>query len=165
MKKFAVVLAAAVAMMMALPAAAQAQDRPDGFGVGVGQATGVSGISGKVHSGDTALQGVLGSWRRRSQALGFSGDLLFNQDILLDEGAVQVAWNIGFGGTVGISAARYTRSLEAQIQGVAGLELLFPDVPVDLVFEFRPSLRVIPLDFFGTNWGLTWGGAHLRIYL
>lgn len=167
MKKL-VVIAAAFAMMVATPATASAQQdaRPDGVGVGLGQGTGVSGISGKVHTGDTALQGVLGSWRRRPGALGISGDFLFNMDPLTDPDVVQLAWNIGFGGSVGFSPRPYRHTFEAHIQGVLGLEFIFPDIPLDLVLELRPAVRLVPLRdaFVWAGGEVPWGGIHIRYY-
>lgn len=166
MKKLVVAIVAAFALMMAAPAGAQAQDRPGGFGIGLGQGTGVGGLSGKVHTGDVALQGVVGNWwhgwgrwgRHYRRGIGLSVDLLFNMPTFHDADVVQLAWNLGGGGAVGLAGDR------AFIRGqfVAGLEFIFPDVPLDLVLEWRPSVQLVPANFWFNFGG---AGAHIRFYI
>lgn len=171
MKKLVMVLVAAFAMVVAAPAAAQAQDsRPGGFGLGLGQATGVSGISGKIHTGDIALQGVVGNWwggwgrryhydgPRRRNGLGLSFDILANMETFHDADVVQLAWNLGGGAAVGVHP-----DWDPRVRGqfVAGLEFIFPEVPLDLVIEYRPHLQLTP----GWGFHLFGAGAHIRFYI
>lgn len=175
MKKFVVAIVAVFALMMTAPASAQAQQsRPGGFGIGLGHSTGVAGISGKVHSGDIAIQGVVGNWwggwgarwgdrydryyYRNRRGLGVSLDLLFNMPVIHDADVVQIAWNLGGGAAVGVSP----HYMHMRGQFVAGLEFIFPDVPLDLVLEWRPSVQIVPADFWLNFAG---GGAHIRVYL
>ena len=171
MKDALMVALAAAALMMAAPGVSHAQDaRPDGFGLGLGQGTGVSGISGKVHTGDTAFQGVIGNWwggwgvhtrrgyrRYRTGGLGFSGDILFNMPSIHDAGAVTIAWNLGGGAAVGV----HPDWMALRGQFVAGLEFLFPEVPLDVVLELRPSVRFVPFDLFPRFSA----GGHIRFYI
>lgn len=170
MKKLVAALAVIFALMMAAPAAAEAGDRPDGFGLGLGTADSVQGVSGKVHTGDTAIQGVLGrwwggwgthwgrTWTRRNDGLGLSVDVLVHMDTIHEADAINIGWNIGGGGAIGLHP-----DWDPRLQGqfVAGLEFFFPDVPLDVAFEWRPGLLLSP------GWGFSFGGAgaHVRFYL
>lgn len=171
MKKMMVAMISALALMCMTPAMAQA-DRPGGFGIGLGAGTAVSGLSGKVHTGDIAFQGVVGCWGYYCHGLGLSMDVLFNMPTIHDAGVVRFAWNLGGGGAIGVGERGWTRryygtryahrtTFILHAQFVAGLELIFPDVPLDLVFELRPAIRLIPPArpyFFS-------GGAHVRFYI
>lgn len=178
MKNLMMIVVAAFILMLAAPAMAQevGDGRPGGFGIGLGQGTLVSGISLKQHQGPTALQGVVGCMSYGYAGgdcwgIGVSGDFLINMPVLADADVVRVAWNLGGGGAVGVGwgrhwhpqERRYYSSGTAHLAGqfVAGLEFIFPDLPLDLVLEWRPTLRILPftgLNFFG-------GGAHIRFYL
>ncbi len=169
MKKLVVAMVAAFALMLAAPAGAQAQDRPGGFGIGLGHGTAVSGISGKIHTGDIALQGVIGNWwggwgsrwhrhHRHRSGLGVSIDILASMPTIHDADVVQIAWNVGGGGAIGTGPNWF----RMRAQFVAGLEFIFPDVPLDLVLEWRPSVQLAPADFWLNFSG---GGAHIRFYI
>ncbi len=169
MKKLVVAIAAVFALAVAVPTSAAAQEgRPGGFGIGLGQGTAVSGISGKIHAGETAFQGVLGCYGWACRGVGLSADVLFSMPLLHDEGVVGIGWNLGGGAAIGVGpdrwgTRRYNRrsNFAARAQFVAGIEFLFPDVPLDLVLEWRPSVRVVPS--FGL--GFLNGGAHIRYWL
>ncbi len=175
MKKFWAVVIVVSVLLIAAPVSAQsAEGRPAGFGAGLGFGSFVTGVSLKKHDGDRALQGVIGcGWRwgygrrghrtRGSQCrgMGVSGDLLLSMPVITDEGSVILAWNVGGGASVGVWDHYYEGDrLWLGGQFVAGLEFIFPGVPLDLVLEWRPSLLVIPTgDFwFGQ------AGFHVRYY-
>lgn len=160
MKKFSLISALMLAMvLMATPAMAQEGGGriPGGFGIGLGDGTFAQGLSLKAFQGPTAIQGVIGCWGYNCNGLGASVDLLFNQSALVDASPLVLAWNVGFGGSVGTWG---NRSTYVAAQGVLGLEFIFPDVPLDLVLELRPHFRVLPNARFGID-----GGAHVRFYL
>lgn len=170
MKKLWAVVVVTSVLLVALPSSAQAgEGRPAGWGVGIGWGTGVSGLSLKNQSGDTALQGVIGcGWRwgwgrrgrhrRHCRGIGVSGDLLFNQSVLTDEGTVRLAWNVGPGAALGVIPDIDEIWLAGQF--VAGLEFIFPEVPLDVVLEWRPSLFVIP----DAGFWVGQLGFHVRYY-
>lgn len=173
MRRFFLLLAMALTFLVASPVMAQegSTARPDGFGIGLGSGSMSSGLSAKIHRGGTAFQGVVGCgygyygrgyYSGWCNSLGVSIDVLKNMPIFVDADVVQLAWNIGAGGSLAIG-----NRFAVGGQFVAGLEFLFPSVPLDLVLEWRPSLGfhshydgggrlyVSPLGF----------GAHIRIYL
>ncbi len=172
MKKFFSLLSVFAVLMLATPAAAQegSVNRPDGFGIGLGQGTYVSGISLKSHLGATALQGVVGYGY---YGFGFSGDYLWNMPTLVRADPLDLAWNIGVGGSLIFGDGRWGRRggwyypghdrrgyVAAHVAFVAGLEFILPDIPLDFVIEARPNLILFP-----RVWLHFTGGAHVRIYL
>ena len=171
MKRMIMVMFSALALMVISPAMAHA-DRPGGFGIGLGTGTAVSGISGKVHSGDLAFQGVVGCWGYNCYGFGLSADILFNMPTIHDAGVVKFAWNLGGGAAMGVGERGWARryydrrydyrtNFVLHAQFVAGLELIFPDVPLDIVFELRPAIRIVP----PARPYLFSGGAHIRFYI
>jgi hypothetical protein len=103
-----------------LPAVAQAAP-PGDFGIGVGGGLGVSGLSMKAPFGPVAVQGVVGTYGWNGyyddDRLGVSVDLLWSQPEFASGGPVNLAWNIGFGGAVGVGR----NDPLVGISGVAGL--------------------------------------------
>lgn len=169
MKRIVMVMVSALVLMVMSPAMAHA-DRPDGFGIGLGTGTAVSGISAKLNTGDVGIQGVLGCWGYNCNGAGLSGDVLFGMPTIHDAGVVRIAWNLGGGAAVGVgergwynrySNNRSRSNFVMHAQFVAGLELIFPDVPLDIVFELRPAIRLIP----PAQPYLFSGGAHIRYYI
>ena len=128
--------------------------------LGLGGGTHVSGLSGKYFFGsDLAGQAVVGWWGagrgNGAGGLGVSGDLLFEQKPLFSAEPLDIAWNLGPGVNLGLGDATWLG-----INGVLGLEFNFKPVPVDLVLEYRPAVRVIDTidaDLIGF-------GAHIRVY-
>lgn len=177
MKKFAMLVSAVFVLLLAIPVTAQAQEgRPAGVGIGLGQGTLVSGISLKHHMGANAIQGVIGctrQWAGRCHGAGVSGDFLFNMPIFFEADPIALGWNIGGGAAVGVGWERYRHrsyrhdryygagTVHVAGQFVAGLEIIFPTIPIDIVLEWRPHLRVAP---FFDLWPFG-GGAHIRFYL
>ena len=169
------VLFATVAILLATPAMALegSSTRPGGLGIGVGQ-TFVSGISLKQNAGGNGLQGVIGcfgyrGWSNSCRGIGISGDFLVHMPVFLDADVVALGWNLGGGASVGVGfdghyyGGDYYGSGTFHLGGqfVAGFEVLFPTVPLDLVIEWRPMLRVAP----GFRIHPFSGGAHIRFYL
>lgn len=163
-----------VAATLLFSTSAFAQERPGGFGIGLGQGTIVNGISLKQHAGGSALQGVIGcfgyrGWNYSCGGIGLSGDYLVSMPIFFEADVVALGWNIGGGGSLGFGfgnhyyRGRYYRDgvLHAAAQFVAGLEILFPSIPLDLVLEWRPHLRIIPSPWLSPFSA----GAHVRFYL
>lgn len=176
MKKLVIAAAAAVALTFAIPTTADAQQgRPGGFGLGLGWGTHVTGISGKLHTGGTALQGVLGTWGPyfNNRGIGLSADFLVNMPQLHDAGVVQLAWNLGGGGALGIGPSnwytgrwhrnRFTPRADfvLQVQGTAGFEFIFPEVPLDVVVEWKPAIQLAPTPLFL----FPEFGFHVRYYI
>ena len=175
MKKFFVLIATGLVLMLSAPATAHAgEGRLDGWGVGLGFGTGITGVSLKTLTGDAqALQLVIGCWggyQNECYGVGGSIDMLFKMPLITDEGAVRLAWNVGGGASMGVRSSTWRRHPHRDWRGrnmwlagqfVAGLEFLFPRVPLDVVLEWRPSIYVIPtfmhLDFENA-------GFHVRYY-
>ena len=142
-----------------LPAVAQAAP-PGDFGIGVGGGLGVSGLSMKAPFGPVAVQGVIGTYGWNGyyddDRLGVSVDLLWSQPEFASGGPVNLAWNIGFGGGVGVGSGNPL----VGISGVAGLEFIVQPAPIDIVLEYRPTLIVQP----GTDMELVNFSGHIRYY-
>ena len=57
----------------------------------------------------------------------------------MNAGPLDIAWNVGVGAGAVVGDVFALRA-----SGVVGLEFLFVPIPIDLVFEWRPSLQIIP---------------------
>lgn len=135
---------------------AQAQQRhPGDLGVGLGSTTIASGVSVKQIAGPTALQLTAGCWRD-CDGISASLDFLGSMPPLTTHPFLLVAWNFGFGGALGLADS----NIAAAGSFILGLEVIFQELPFDLVLEWRPSVLVVPdvdLDL------ITFGG-HIRFY-
>jgi hypothetical protein len=141
------------------PADALAASPPSGnFGLGLGGGLGVSGLSGKYYMGDaTAFQGIVGtSFRGGGGGLGVGLDYLLERPSFAGGDPVQLGWNLGVGGTLGL-AENY---LGVGASGVLGLEILLQPLPIDFVIEYRPGVFIIPN--FGMD--LVNFSGHIRYY-
>ncbi|MEZ4459594.1 MAG: hypothetical protein R3E66_07650 [bacterium] len=140
-------------------------------GVGLGAGTLASGLSLKYFADSNfAIQGNVGWWRSRwwgcdnrrcyggGDALAVSADAIFEQPVFAGNGSVDLAWNFGLGGGLGLSD--YNNNIGAAAAGILGLEVLINVIPIDIVLEFRPNILVVPdvafdlVDFTG----------HIRFY-
>lgn len=143
------------------------------IGVGLGAGTFAAGLSLKYFTDQSlAIQGNIGEWRSRwwgrcndrycydggGDGIALSVDVLFEQDVFAGNGNVDLGWNAGVGGGLGVSD--YRDETAAAIAGILGLELLINVIPIDIVLEFRPSVMIVPdihfdlIDFTG----------HIRFY-
>lgn len=147
------------AIALLLPSIARAEV-PGNFGIGIGGGLGVSGISMKAPFGPVAIQGVIGTygWNDRydDDRLGVSIDALWEQPSFASGGPVNLAWNIGFGGAVGVGR----NDPLVGISGVAGLEFIVQPAPIDIVLEYRPGIILSP----GTDVELVNFSGHIRYY-
>ncbi len=145
---------------------------PGNVGVGLGAGTFASGLSLKYFPDSAiAFQGNIGAWRgywlgsKRDYrdyggrgSLALSADVLFEQPTFAGNGDIDLAWNFGLGGGLGLSDYRDTIGFAAA--GILGLEILINVIPIDLVLEFRPTVLIVPdvyfdfVDFTG----------HIRFY-
>jgi len=127
------------------------------LGLGLGGGLGVSGISGKYHIGEIAIQGVIGGNNLAGDdtGVGVGVDYLLEMPDLGSSGNVDFAWNCGFGGTLGIGS-----SATIGASGVVGFEILVLAVPLDIVIEYRPGAEILPdltPDLFNFS-------SHVRYY-
>ncbi|MBK9649242.1 MAG: hypothetical protein IPO67_29530 [Deltaproteobacteria bacterium] len=133
---------------------------PGNFGIGIGGGLGVSGLSMKAPIGPGAIQGVIGTygWNGRydDDRLGVSIDALWEQPTFASGGPVNLAWNIGFGGAVGVGQ----NDPLVGISGVAGLEFIVQPAPIDIVLEYRPGIILSP----GVYSDLVNFSGHIRYY-
>lgn len=129
-------------------------------GVGLGGGTTGAGLSAKVFLSDaSAVQAVAGPWGGWGNGgLGLSADYLYEMPTIVEGEAAELAWNVGAGAGVGIFSK--TSTLGVGVSGVAGLEVAFKPVPLDLVIEYRPTLSVLP----GVGLDLIGATAHLRYF-
>jgi len=132
------------------------------FGIGVGGGTAVSGLSMKyLLSTDTSLQAVVGGAGYANDdfgntAIGVDLDFLLELPTLTTiDGLFELGWEAGLGAWTWIGDPFWLG-----VNGAAGIQFNFQPVPIDLVLEWRPAVRVVPdvgvelVDF----------GGHLRFY-
>lgn len=172
-----IALAAALALA---PSSAQALElanpiREAGhWGIGIGGGLGPSGFSAKYYfSRGFALQGVVGGygygrnwnggWRNDNfgaAGLGVLVDFLFEMPAIVEGDVLELGWNIGPGAWIGVGSDFWFG-----VSGTLGLEFNFKPVPIDIVLEYKPALRLVssrsdnPVGFNPWNFG-----AHVRIY-
>jgi hypothetical protein len=138
---------------------------PGTLGVGLGEGTLASGISGKANSGGIVYQGVIGSVRgrgyhdrygyRHHSGLGLSLDALVSRGNIVAGQLLALDWSAGFGGGVGFAHDDVAFAMAA----VAGLEFNFRPIPLDVAIEARPNILIVPdVDF---DFDIT---AHIRIW-
>ena len=154
------------AALPARQAAAQEAAPAHKYGLGIGSATIVNGIDGKVWFGGTALQAVVGVWggggaRERFghvRGLGVGVDYLFEMPPIARSAYFDVAWSFGPGAGFGVQTISGGKPALAA-SGVAGLEFRFTTIPLELAIEYRPTVGLLPdfgialVDFTG----------HLRV--
>ena len=136
------------------------------YGLGIGSATIVNGIDGKIWFGNTALQAVVGVWggggaRERFghfRGLGVGVDYLFEMPALARAQYFVVAWSFGPGAGFGVQTISGGRPGLAA-SGVAGLEFRFTTIPLELVVEYRPTVAFLP----DVGIALVDFTAHLRV--
>lgn len=141
-----------------LTTTAQAGSPGGPFGLGLSGGTQVNGLSGKYYMGGTALQGTVGIQGLGNDGgdhIGLTLDYLLEQPDLASTDPVNIAWNFGVGGALGLG----DNYLGLGVAGIAGLEFNFNPVPIDVVLEYRPTLAVIPdidLDLVGFSSHIRW---------
>ncbi len=132
------------------------------FGIGFGGGTAVSGISGKYFLADAmALQFVVGGagYGRDDfdSSLGVDVDVLWEMPALAHAaGAFELGWSAGVGGWAWVGDPFWLGA-----NGIVGLEFNLEPIPLDIVLEYRPALRVVP---DGLGFDLVDFGGHVRFY-
>ncbi|TNE86265.1 MAG: hypothetical protein EP330_21220 [Deltaproteobacteria bacterium] len=157
---------APVVLLFALASSTAAAGEPirssGNFGLGIGSGTHSSGLSMKYYAADNhAFQGVVGWWGlgrgADNDGIGASFDYLIEGPALAHGDGLEIGWNIGPGVNTVITD---NKGAALGVNGVLGLEFNIDPVPLDVVLEYRPGLRVVPdleADFVGF-------GAHIRVY-
>lgn len=139
--------------------------QPGNFGLGLGGGTSTAGISMKYFmSSSMAVQGVVGAGYGNSGrgngpgdwdgGFGAGADLLFEMPAFHESQDLELAWNAGPG--VGLWIMDDWAALA--VSGVLGFEFNVSALPIDIVLEYRPRLRVVPdVDFDFVNFS-----GHIR---
>ena len=138
------------------------------WGIGFGGGNGPAGISFKYFlAKEMALQAVVGGfgWGHNGWTdddafggggLGVQVDFLFELPTIVMAGDVmELGWSVGPGVWFGVGPDFWLGAA-----GTLGLEFNFIPVPIDLVLEYKPSLKFV--DTVGFNPVLFAG--HVRIY-
>jgi hypothetical protein len=126
---------------------AQASRSSNSFGIGLGAATGASGLSFKTStSSGFSFQGVVGTWRGwggdwhfRADSIAVAGDFLYEMPPLASGSVLSLGWNYGLGLGLGLSDNGFAIIGGT---GVLGLEFNFKPAPIDFVVEYRPGLYI-----------------------
>jgi hypothetical protein len=172
MRKSTLILGLAVVAIVALAPSRAAADfgtPRQNFGLGIGQGTGASGLSGKFMIPGGAIQAVLGFWgggggghsgpgRPHLDGIALSVDYLFEMPSLATTQYFNLDWCFGLGGGVGVSTGGGAPGVA--VAGIAGLEFNFTRVPFDIAIEYRPAVGILPNPWIGLV-GFT---AHVRLW-
>ncbi|MBW1877773.1 MAG: hypothetical protein JRJ84_05385 [Deltaproteobacteria bacterium] len=138
------------------------------WGIGIGGGTAVSGFSGKYFlTNGTALQAIVGGVGHVAHdfgtdddfgttALGVDIDFLVEMPTITTVADVfELGWAIGAGAWTWIPDPFWLG-----INGVLGIEFNFIPIPLDVVLEYRPAIRVVP-EVGMALWDF---GVHVRFY-
>lgn len=159
-KRWLAALASALLLVTLASSPALAQSRghgPGTFGLGIGSGTMTRlGLSGKYFMGSRAIQGDIGCGGWSCSGVGASLDYLFEMPPLASGRALNLAWNAGLGPGVALRDDAFALAAA----GVLGLELNFKAIPIDLVGEWRPTLRLVP----DTHFDPVEFSGQLRLY-
>ena len=153
-----VALAALLGLLVAAPqpAAAQQQVREAGnIGVGVGGNILGVGVSGKYFINEAnAVQALVGMGAGGGTLL-VSADYLYNFDPFVRKEEISIGWYAGFGGGLILGSSVLA------VAGVVGSDVDLDDLPLDIFFEYRPTLFFSPA---GSAFRADSFGAGLRYY-
>ncbi|MEL6546990.1 MAG: hypothetical protein AAFQ82_20350 [Myxococcota bacterium] len=157
-----------VAALLSVPALAQAKSQirtPGKFGIGLGSGY-ASGISAKYFLGEsTSVQATLGTFgalEGEGNIDGFAvgGDFLFEMPEFFRHPNIELAWSVGGGVGLALVDTAFDDELSISVQGVLGFQVHLVPVPIDIVLEFRPELRLVE----DADFDLIDLGAHVRYY-
>ena len=153
-----VALAALVGLCLLLPRESSAQQRvreSGNIGVGLGGNALGFGASGKYFIDDAnAVQALVGLGSGGGSLL-VSADYLYNFAPFASKDEVSVGWYAGFGGGIVLGDSLLG------ITGVVGSDVNLDEVPLDIYFEYRPTLFFGPI---GSAFRADSFGAGLRYY-
>ncbi|MBO84616.1 MAG: hypothetical protein CL927_04605 [Deltaproteobacteria bacterium] len=135
------VLAALVGLGLAAPQGAMAQEQvreAGNIGVGVGGNILGVGVSGKYFINEAnAVQALVGMGSGGGTLL-VSADYLYNFDPFIKQEEISVGWYAGFGGGLILGSS------VLGVAGVVGSDFDLDELPLDIFFEYRPTLFVSP---------------------
>lgn len=136
------IVATLLTLLAPIAALAEGPVREAGnFGIGLGGGLGPVGISAKYFMGDQhAIQGMVGTYARGG-GLGLGADYLFEGPAIVTGEVAELGWNVGAGPQLYL----FANTLGLAATGVAGLEVNFQPVPIDVVIEYRPGILIIPV--------------------
>lgn len=151
-------LVALVGLCLLLPRESAAQQRvrePGNIGVGLGGNLLGYGVSGKYFIDDAnAVQALVGIGSGGSSLL-VSADYLYSFEPFASKDEVSVGWYAGFGGGIVLGYSLLG------VAGVVGSDVNLDEVPLDIYFEYRPTLFFGPT---GSAFRADSFGAGLRYY-
>ena len=132
-----------LALLAAVPTGSQAQQKvrePGNIGLGIGGNGFGGGLSGKYFINESnAIQGIVGLGYY-STSLNLSADYLYNFSPFVQQEELSVGWYAGFGGALLLGQSTIGAS------GIVGVDVDVDEVPLDVYFEYRPSLYFQPFD-------------------
>ncbi len=124
-----------------------------GLGLIVGEPT---GLSWKLWQGDSRAWDGAVAWSFIDDGyLRVHADYLWHDFSLIPVERGQLPFYFGVGGTLWSgNRAHYDKSFNLGVRGVAGLEYIFPEAPVDIFLELAPTLGLVPETGFDIQGGL-----------
>ena len=137
-------------------------------GVGLAQGTFLTGLSIKhVLAEEHAVQVLIGAawgtyryWSRLGVGLAF--DYVHHPPTIAEYEHLSLTWNVGVGAHARVRPEEERLRSGVGVHALAGFGLVFADLPIDLVFEYRPGVFAS----FGDQGGLAFAygdvGLHLR---
>lgn len=124
-----------------------------GLGLVVGEPT---GISWKLWNGkERAWDGAV-AWSFIDEGyLRLHADYLWHDYQLIEVERGQLPVYFGIGGTLWSGQrAHYEKRFNLGVRGVAGMEYIFPQAPVDIFLELAPTLGLVPETGFDIQGGI-----------
>ncbi len=141
-----------------------------GFGLGVGALA--YGLSGKYYLGpDASIQGVMGTQltpdrRGNGDIFAMGADYLFEFGAFASANNIDLALGVGPGLGVAVTTLGY---VAIDVNGCFSGQILFHELPLDFVVEYRPAIRLKSIELYEERGNLiyTFGsfGVHMRYYL
>lgn len=177
MRTHVMVLGAICAMYcMALPAQVEAKSpriqEKGHLGLGMGIGALAYGLSGKYYLGpDGAIQANMGtqltsSRQRNGDMFALGADYLFEFGAFASANDIDLALGVGPGLGVAISTLGY---VAFDLNACFSTQILFHELPLDFVVEYRPALRFKSTELYDEPGRLIYTlgsfGIHMRYYL
>ena len=116
------------------------------FGIGLSLGSQVEGISFKLHDTTVAYQIVIGGYGgfgNFGEVWGARADWLAEIPAFVQTDVLDLAVNLGLGGFGGWIDPQF----EGGVEGVVGLEGLLVPIPIDVVLEWTPMVRLTTPDW------------------
>lgn len=151
-------LGALLALGLAMGAAQEASAKGGRFGLGLGVAEDIVGLSMKYRYRPTySFQGIIGAWDGGPRdGLVAMVDLVLEMPGQIDHEAIRLSWSLG----PGVGLVVFDEDAGVLVSGALGGQLMIKPVPIDVVIEYRPRIYIGGVD----DVDLVSFSGHIRYY-